>query len=217
MARAQGPPVSGAATLQERRLAVRLLLDAHDTARDSGRDVWEYACDLASFHEQHISDTTLRWLIFQGFAEHGVETTSPSSTRRRFTRVRNTRFTAASCFVLTDQGARHARDLEHERASEDEAAPDRPHYDPEGHALFLGGILVKHFTQDAPTQERVCAAFEEEGWPPVIDDPLQQDPRMAPEKRLNDTVYRLNHRQKNPLMVFGCLNRGQGVTWRRAT
>ena len=48
----------------------------------------------------------------------------------------------------------------------------RPRWIAEARELWLGDRLVKRFRRSATAQEIVLAAFEEEGWPRHIDDPL---------------------------------------------
>src|SRR5207253_7022050 len=51
-------------------------------------------------------------------------------------------------------------------------------------------------------QGLILTAFEEENWPPHIDDPLPPAPEVSRKKRLNDTVFRLNEKQNNRLIRF---------------
>jgi hypothetical protein len=48
----------------------------------------------------------------------------------------------------------------------------RPRWDKHLRELWLGPHLIKWFRVPAPDQERILDAFEEEGWPASIDDPL---------------------------------------------
>jgi hypothetical protein len=65
----------------------------------------------------------------------------------------------------------------------------------------------------AANQERVLAAFEEEGWPVHIDDPLPPSPDQDSKRRLHDTINSLNRNQKCPLIRFVGDGTGQGVRW----
>jgi hypothetical protein len=62
-------------------------------------------------------------------------------------------------------------------------------------------------------QEAILMAFEEENWPPRIDDPLPVHPDMLPKRRLHDTIKSLNRNQKRPLIRFMGDGTGEGVRW----
>src|SRR5262249_44432444 len=53
-------------------------------------------------------------------------------------------------------------------------APDarRPKWDADRRELWYGAVLCKRYRRPAPNQEKILAAFEEDGWPGRIDDPL---------------------------------------------
>ena len=62
-------------------------------------------------------------------------------------------------------------------------------------------------------QERILAAFEEEGWPVHIDDPLPPHPEQDSKRRLHDTINSLNRNQKKRLIQFLGNGNGQGIRW----
>ena len=47
-----------------------------------------------------------------------------------------------------------------------------PRWDPVTRELWFDGVLVKRFRQKSPNQTLVLAVFQEDGWPPTIDDPI---------------------------------------------
>ena len=59
----------------------------------------------------------------------------------------------------------------------------------------------------------ILAAFEEEGWPPRIDDPLPPKPDQDPKRRLHDTINSLNRNQQHLLIQFFGDGSGQGIRW----
>jgi hypothetical protein len=67
---------------------------------------------------------------------------------------------------------------------------------------------VKRFRVPALNQELVLAAFEEEGWPPHLDDPLPKDDDTDPTQHLQATIKRLNRHQVNHLLHFRALRWG---------
>jgi hypothetical protein len=84
-----------------------------------------------------------------------------------------------------------------------------PHWDATQRELAVDGQVVKQYHVPARNQERVLAAFQEEGWPDRIDDPLPGRPDHDPKRRLNDTIKKLNgHRlaRMSPLPKCSTMN-----------
>lgn len=80
--------------------------------------------------------------------------------------------------------------------------------------LWFGDRLIKRFRQPSANQESVLAAFQEEGWPEKVDDPLPFLPDSAAKKRLRDTVHSLNARHvTKDILRFEMDGTGQGVLW----
>lgn len=90
---------------------------------------------------------------------------------------------------------------------------ERPNWDGERHELRFGEKLVKVFKLPSPNQETILMAFEEEAWPPRIDDPLPLVPEIDPKRRLHDTLKSLNRNQKQRLIRFMGDGTGEGVRW----
>lgn len=90
-----------------------------------------------------------------------------------------------------------------------------PHWNPARRELTLGGMVIKRFRQRAGNQERVLMAFEEEGWPQKVLDPLPPNGETHPKRRLQDTVYHLNrHHINKGLIRFEMDGTGEAVLWR---
>lgn len=90
----------------------------------------------------------------------------------------------------------------------------KPHWNGNRRELTLNGVVVKRFRQPSANQEAVLAAFEEEGWPEKVYDPLPPSPVITPQRRLQDTVYRLNRRQfGGQLIKFSMDGTGEAVLW----
>lgn len=89
---------------------------------------------------------------------------------------------------------------------------DLPYWNADRGELTYCGHLVKHFDQKAKNQKAILAAFQEEGWPERIDDPLPQDAVDAKE-RLHDAIKNLNRHQAAPLIHFRGDSTGEGVLW----
>ena len=92
----------------------------------------------------------------------------------------------------------------------------RPKWDRDRRQLRLGTHIVKEFKVPATNQEIVLAVFEEEFWPPRIDDPLPRKSDIDPQRRLHDTINSLNRRQRHRLLHFSADGLGQSVRWELA-
>ena len=79
--------------------------------------------------------------------------------------------------------------------------------------LRLGSQIVKEYRLHSPNQVTILTAFEEDGWPAKIDDPLLPHADMDAKQRLHDTIKSLNRNQKRPLIRFRGDGTGQGIRW----
>jgi hypothetical protein len=89
----------------------------------------------------------------------------------------------------------------------------KPHWDPEIRVLRVGSEIVKRYRVPSPAQEAILTAFQEEDWPPHLDDPLPPLPDGSPADRLRSTIRNLNSNQKNRLIRFRGDGTGQGIVW----
>lgn len=223
--------------------AMDRLLKAHHYAAETGQNVWEFAVTIAELRRDGVCENDLRWLICREYIEHAKETTRGSG-ERTFDRLVNLRLSKRTAFVITGAGVVFRRSLAEgaepwERNAEQsqnfadhvfESAPStvalvarrairseiRPQWDRDRRELRLAGDLVKVFKLPSPMQEAILMAFEEEHWPPRIDDPLPSHPDMLPKRRLHDTIKSLNRNQKNALIRFMGDGTGEGVRWEMA-
>ena len=88
-----------------------------------------------------------------------------------------------------------------------------PQWIPDIRELRLSGNVVKRYKWQAVDQETVLAAFEEDGWPTVIDDPLPPKSELDPKRRLHDTVKALNRNQLKHAIRFRGNGNGEGIRW----
>jgi hypothetical protein len=88
-----------------------------------------------------------------------------------------------------------------------------PNWDRETRTFIVGEYLVKRFRVPSPNQEAVLDAFQEEGWPRSVDDPLSPVPDQQPKRRLRDTIKCLNMNQANRAIRFRGDGTGQRVSW----
>ena len=206
--------------------ALALLLQAHDYAQELNQDVWEMAVEINVLRETRLTNSDLRWLIGMGYVDHAVETTGPTDRVRQFRRTMLVSVNEATCVILTTSGVATARELcgpdpiivlENPgagcRLAAADAMPTQPKWDDQRRQLRVGSEVVKEFKLPSPNQETVLMAFEEEGWPPRIDDPLPPLPQLDPRRRLHDTIKALNRKQRHLLVRFMGDGSGEGIRW----
>jgi hypothetical protein len=93
------------------------------------------------------------------------------------------------------------------------ASDTTPQWDASYRELRVGQFVIKEYRIPSPNQEAILVAFQEEGWPHHIDDPLPQLDDIEPKCRLHDTIKRLNRHHKYRLIRFRGDGTGEGVCW----
>jgi len=201
----------------------QLLLRGQQYAQELGRDRWDFAVEIATLRAAGLTNNDFRWLICKGFVQHGREVTLANDPSRRFQRCSGLRFFKTTCFVLNSSG--HAENGGLEANSADagsehtavhgngHADVKKPQWDQDRRQFRLGALIIKEFKLPAVNQETVLTAFEEEGWPPFIDDPLPPLAGIEPKRRLHDTIKNLNRHQKAHVVRFMGDGTGQGIRW----
>lgn len=204
-----------------------LLLQAYEYALELDQDVWDLAVELPVLRAARLTNSDLRWLAGMGFVEHAIETTGPSDRTRQFRRTALLTLTDLTCVALTSAGVAVAQEvcgsdlvieLDKPRTSNckivvSDDLPVFPKWDHQRRQLRVATDIVKEFKLPSPNQETVLMAFEEEGWPPRIDDPLPPLPHLDPRRRLHDTIKALNRKQKHDLIRFMGDGSGEGIRW----
>ncbi|MBX7167977.1 MAG: hypothetical protein K1X74_16705 [Pirellulales bacterium] len=220
--------LTGVELLRQRPALRRLfaeLLKAHEYAEFEQVDRWEYGVPLEYVKTLGVTDTDLRFLCRERWI--GGHRASRVSGEFAGTAVENTDedgspevllsllFSGKQAVVLlTSIGVQLALELHTKRtATVSRRVQRRPHYNCELRELWCVGQLIKRFREPAENQHRVLAAFEEEGWPLRIDDPLPQAPNISPRARLADTIKSLNRKHEVQLVRFFGDGRGEGVRW----
>ncbi len=212
------------------------LLTAADYAADSHADRWQFAIELSDLLSAGAKLIDIRWLVLRGFAEHAKETTSPGDPQRSFRLLAPTSFPPDTCVVLSPTGASAlraaiTRSLAISSATAAESAEAQlqgeasgavaqrpsPKWDHDHRELRFNGQVVKRYRVPAQNQELILAAFEEEGWPEFIDDPLPPAAEYNPKRRLQVTIKSLNRNQIAPLIRFHGNGNGMQIHWRTAT
>jgi hypothetical protein len=216
------------------RAAMMELLAAHQYAIDARRDPWDFSLKIHELQALGLKENDFRWLICKQFVRHAREITLPADPRRAFRPEGGLTFSKRTCFIISDEGIAFARRLLAEVASPQTpslpggphhsptdlpagngSAPAiaRPHWDPQRRELRLDGHLVKRFRVPSPNQESILHAFEEEGWPARVDDPLSPEPEQNPKRRLNDTIKSLNQHHQATVLRFRADGCSEGVCW----
>lgn len=90
----------------------------------------------------------------------------------------------------------------------------RPFWNFKLRELWVGDRLVIKFGQPARTQEPILQAFQEEGWPEAIFDPLPPDPdgKVDSKDRLHAAIGNLNRHQK--IIQFFGVGTGESIGWK---
>jgi hypothetical protein len=206
--------------------ALVALLEAFDYAEDTGSDRWEFAVAIRHLQRLGLSETDLRWLVRKGYVEHAREVTVQGDNGREFRTTGDLSFHRRTCFVLTAAGISTVRSVIESRAiSADnpngsseritQSVQPLPNWNAEIRELRLDGKLVKRFKWQAINQEIVLRAFQEEGWPARIDDPLPPQPAQDSKRRLSDTIKCLNRKQTSERIHFRGDGTGEGIIWER--
>jgi hypothetical protein len=208
------------------------LLQAHRYAQDAGSDEWDFALEINRLYESGMTINELRWLVAKQLVRHGRETTVDGDSHRSFQPHCGLNFTTETCLILTPAGVEFTEGVGCGSASiatGNTAFPRinsptrgesncrrpvvKPHWNSVRRELWLDDTLVKCFRVRAANQEIILSAFEEEGWPPHIDDPLPAANNIDPGTRLHDAIYRLNSCQKSTLLRFRGNGNANGIFW----
>jgi hypothetical protein len=97
------------------------------------------------------------------------------------------------------------------QSSESRLTATIPRWDQESRQLFFEGVCVRKIASltQASNITRILDAFEEQSWPPRIDDPL---PGGRDQTRLHATIASLNERLS--AIEFHGDGSGEGIEWR---
>jgi hypothetical protein len=193
--------------------AMAPLVEAYRCAQSMGQDVWEFAVEIRCLREAAMTHNHLRWLLAQGWIAQALDKSQPSRHRRTLRRVANLSLSESACFVLTETGFQFS-ECHAEPPANGQLEGARPSWDAMHRELRVGPVVVKRFKQAAPNQQTILDAFEEEGWPPFIDDPLPPQPDQDVKRRLHYTIDNLNRAYEQPLLHFYAGGNGQRIGWR---
>lgn len=208
--------------------ALRLLLDGFEYACDSDHSLWEFAVSYDEICQLGLHSNDIRWLIARGWILHGHECHELNHDSRHIRPNKTTNFAKTSCFVLTETGKHVAqshgpRSMHLKSISLNECETlvspilskqhSHPEWNVHRHELLVNQQLIKRYRWPAENQEAVLNAFQEEGWPARIDDPIPPQSNIDPKRRLADTIKCLNRNHLVHLVRFRGDGTGEGVLW----
>jgi hypothetical protein len=207
-------------------VALGLLLQGYDHARARRLPTFDFAVEVGEPQKLGLTRADFRLLVSCGYIRHVVET-AHGRVHRRFKRASPLSIDSRSCAILSEQGAVWARNVltmddAQKKVSEMASTPDKsarrklvqPSWDAKRQRLFLGSTLVRCFRRPAPRQSLILTAFQEQGWPDHIDDPLPCQNRRSPKRRLHQTITDLNRGQRPLLIRFEGDGTGRGICWK---
>jgi len=192
--------------------ALGVLKAAYDRAEQIERNPWEFAVEIGDLLAAGINHASLRWLLSQGFVSHAEEVFNSAAPVRSFRPLANLCLPDRACFVLTRDGLHMANQLL-ATLSGNETTDDAPRWDSQRRELSWAGVVLKRFRSRAENQGLILSAFEEEGWPGRVDDPLPPVASSDGSSRLRDAIRRLNEGHSLPVVRFAGDGTGTGICW----
>lgn len=184
--------------------------------QDLNIDPWEFALRLTHLVDLGVDESDLQWLFMHGYVafRDRVRRCQPNTAvaaggDRRF-------MITAAGVLASGLGREQVGSPPRGSSYSAESVGSRsclPCWDRKLRQLFFDGCLVKRFRLPASNQEVVLSAFEEEGWPPSIDDPLPVVPNQRPKQRLHVTIRHLNANHHNRVIRFCGNGTGEAVLW----
>lgn len=200
----------------ERLYLAAMLADDCDCKRQ------EFSVSQENLSQMGLRSEELKWLQVKNIVERTERVRAPHD--RDSHRNSGAGFVSDEMFVITDFGIELVEESmtaatlhRSEQLNSTNSAAARqefkPSWDNERHELRCAGKIVKKFKWRAANQETILAAFEEEGWPAHVDDPLPQQSDIDPKRRLADAIKSLNRHQKFSLVRFCGDGTGEGVLW----
>lgn len=187
--------------------ALELLRRGWYYATDCGCDPDEFAVSLGELGRSGLTHIDAKWLLRKGFIR-----LSPSDRRVRA----QARWNPSTSLVLTDQGFSFLAGNDLAQQTTPTPLAGVPRWDALNRTLWFDDVLIKRYRVPAENQELVLSAFEEEGWPHHIFDPLPPKQGLNCQRRLHDTINRLNRHQLTRALRFYGNGNGRAICWEPA-
>jgi hypothetical protein len=207
--------------------ALGILLEGHEYAQDLHVSPWEFAVEIAALLAEGCTPNTLRWLVHRGYVEQAVVNAEGAPARREAEGNPEQALADEACFVLTELGASLARaacpppsrgdSITPSGQGGDSAARETPVWESTQGELRFRGRLVRRFRNAASHQRAILDAFESQGWPERLKDPLPypENRRINLKRRLRDTIKNLNRDHETRCLHFYAADAGRAVGWQR--
>jgi hypothetical protein len=128
-------------------------------------------------------------------------------------RAQRLRTVLSSLALITDDGEAVALTEGGRTLARLLAGLDRPIPTFAGDTLRWGGAVILRLRCDASNQSTLLAAFQEDGWPTEIDDPLPGGGGVSARDRLHNTVQSLMKRMPPDTIRFALAKGGAAVCW----
>lgn len=177
----------------------------------SGR--WSSSTSVTQLIAAGMAEKTIEEWVDSGRFRHAVETTGGLATRRTFDTRLAQPIGPRSHVLLTDKGKDHVRSRLGSKTKIDHPQGDGgPRWSRAEGVLFVGKVIVKKFRHPGENQYLILDAFEEEGWPREIDNPIAAGNGVDERTRLKEAVHSLNRNQLASLVKFGICRSGQRVS-----
>lgn len=186
--------------------ALRLLLDGFQYSSDLGAPLFEFSVSLETLRRFAVAEIDLLWLTRKGYAQAFCDGAP-------VTAVCTARFPLETRFTMSLEGVRYAREMLGSSTVRRDVEVTVPTWDRSHRKLKLGECVVKKFHVPAPNQELILQSFQEDGWPPQIEDPIPPVRNVDQRRRLHDTILALNRCQAEKKIRFRGDGTGVGVYW----
>lgn len=188
-------------------------------ASQNGYEVTQLAIPYCDFVQWGHDLTQLRVLIVEGILVHLNEVPLSRNGERKVEPRDSLAINSQSSFLLSHTwqsrlGPWFSDKNSHSATSDPAGQKCKPVWNLHLRKLTFRDRLIKHFRCPAQNQEAILCAFEEEGWPEHICDPLPPIEACESKQRLHDAIRGLNRSQVNTLLRFGGDGTGEGVVWR---
>jgi hypothetical protein len=109
--------------------------------------------------------------------------------------------------ALAREGPRQLTAQRAATGATDEQEQLKPFWNKNDRKLWYGDTLCASYTRSAPRQETIFDAFQDDGWPSRIDDPLHPG-------KLADTISDIQRKVRDTPLAFERDGTGEGVLWR---
>ena len=112
---------------------------------------------------------------------------------------------------MTERGCELSAWCDGEDAAASRRLESVPFWDHENRQLWYANRMVREFHPSAFNLMLLLRAFQEDGWPPKIDDPLERSTSKDRSGRLRKAIEGLNKAQRT--LRFWADGTGESIRW----